>query len=123
MNIIRPPIIGIKPRSINQPLLPISWNLLTPKGKEKTNIVIPIITDNILLGKDGKLNQFLGTLNYAAPEIFLHRPYNGIKVDIFSLGVVLINLVTCKIGFVQANRKDKYYKYIIVKKYKQYCGK
>ena len=71
-------------------------------------------------GKDGKLNQFLGTLNYAAPEIFLHRPYNGIKVDIFSLGVVLINLVTCKIGFVQANRKDKYYKYIIVKKYKQY---
>ena len=73
-------------------------------------------------GKDGsgKLNQFLGTLNYAAPEIFLHRPYNGIKVDIFSLGVVLINLVTCKIGFIQATRKDKYYKYIMVKKYKQY---
>ena len=73
-------------------------------------------------GKDGsgKLDQFLGTLNYAAPEIFLHRPYNGIKVDIFSLGVVLINLVTCKIGFVQATRKDKYYKYIMVKKYGQY---
>ena len=76
-------------------------------------------------GKDGsgKLNQFLGTLNYAAPEIFLHRPYNGIKVDIFSLGVVLINLVTCKIGFVQATRKDKYYKYIMVKKYAQYWEK
>ena len=73
-------------------------------------------------GKDGtgKLTQFLGTLNYAAPEIFLHRPYNGEKADIFSLGVVLINLVTCKIGFVQATRKDKYYKFIMVRNYKKY---
>ena len=73
-------------------------------------------------GKDGsgKLDQFLGTLNYAAPEIFLHRPYNGIKVDIFSLGVVLINLVTCKIGFLQATRRDKYYRYIMIKNYNKY---
>ena len=69
---------------------------------------------------DGKLTQFLGTLNYAAPEIFLHRPYDGVKVDIFALGVVLINLVTCKIGFVQATRKDKYYKYIMIRKFDFY---
>ena len=49
-----------------------------------------------------------------------NRPYNGIKVDIFSLGVVLLNLVTCKIGFLQATRKDKYYKYIMVRKYDKY---
>ena len=69
---------------------------------------------------DKELNQCLGTINYTAPEIFLHRPYNGIKVDIFSLGVVLLNLVTCKIGFLQATRKDKYYKYIMVRKYDKY---
>ena len=73
-------------------------------------------------GKDGsgKLTEFLGTINYASPEIFLHRPYNGVKADIFSLGVVLLNIVTCRIGFVQATRKDKYYKYIMIRKYANY---
>lgn len=75
-----------------------------------------------LNGEDGtgKLKDFLGTQNYAAPEIFLHRPYDGIKVDIFSLGVVLLNLVTCKIGFCQATRLDKYYRCIMAKKYNIY---
>ena len=73
-------------------------------------------------GKDGsgKLTEFLGTVNYASPEIFLHRPYNGVKTDIFSLGVVLLNLVTCRIGFIQATRKDKYYKHIMIRKYDNY---
>ena len=73
-------------------------------------------------GKDGsgKLTEFLGTINYAAPEIFLHRPYNGVKADIFSLGVVLLNLVTCRIGFIQATRKDKYYKHIMIRRYESY---
>ena len=71
----------------------------------------------------GKLTDYLGTLNYAAPEIFLHKPYNGLKADIFSLGVVLINLVTSKIGFIQANRKDKYYKLIIIRNYQAYWNK
>jgi serine/threonine protein kinase len=75
-----------------------------------------------LMGEDGsgKLTEFLGTQNYAAPEIFLHRPYDGVKVDIFSLGVVLLNLVTCKIGFLQATRLDKYYRCIMAKKYNAY---
>lgn len=75
-----------------------------------------------LKGKDGSglLTEYLGTMNYAAPEIFLNRPYKGVKVDIFSLGVVLLNLATCKIGFVQATRKDKYYKNIMVRKYERY---
>ena len=76
-------------------------------------------------GKDGsgKLTDYLGTLNYAAPEIFLHKPYDGVKADIFSLGVVLINLVTSKLGFIQANRNDKYYRYIILKQYEAYWNK
>ncbi len=75
-----------------------------------------------LKGEDGsgKLKDFLGTQNYAAPEIFLHRPYDGVKVDIFSLGVVLLNLVTCKIGFIQATRHDKYYRCIMAKRYNNY---
>ena len=70
-------------------------------------------------GKDGsgKLSDFLGTKNYAAPEIFLNKEYDGIKVDIFSLGVILLNLVTCKIGFVKATLDDKYYKNIIFRNY------
>jgi len=67
-----------------------------------------------------KLDKYLGTKNYAAPEMFSHKPYNGIKADIFSLGVVLINLVTWKIGFISATREDKYYKYIMLKDYKGY---
>lgn len=70
-------------------------------------------------GKDGsgKLSDFLGTKSYAAPEIFLNKEYDGIKVDIFSLGVILLNLVTCKIGFVKATLDDKYYKNIIFRNY------
>ena len=75
-----------------------------------------------LMGEDGsgRLNEFLGTQNYAAPEIFLHRPYDGVKADIFSLGVILLNLVTSKMGFIQATRNDKYYRCIMAKKYNMY---
>jgi len=68
----------------------------------------------------GKLNEFLGTINYAAPEILSGTPYDGLKADIFSLGVILINLVTCKIGFGKATRSDPYYRYIMGKHYGQY---
>ena len=75
-----------------------------------------------LKGKDGSglLDVYCGTPNYAAPELFLHQRYNGVKVDIFSLGVVLLNLVTGKKGFLTAEKTDDYYKYIMAKKYKSY---
>jgi serine/threonine protein kinase len=68
----------------------------------------------------GKLSEFLGTLNYAAPEILSGTPYDGLKADIFSLGVILLNLITCKIGFGEATKKDPYYRYIMGKHYNQY---
>ena len=68
----------------------------------------------------GKLIEPLGTLNYAAPEILLHKPYDGFKADIFSLGVVLLTLVTCKIGFVEATKRDPYYRLIMTKHFSQY---
>ena len=69
---------------------------------------------------DGKLTTPLGTRAYAAPEIFLKKPYNGISSDIFSLGVVLFTLVTCKMPFGQAVRSDKYYRFIMVNQYDKY---
>ena len=66
------------------------------------------------------LDDFLGTKTHAAPEILLHRPYDGFKADIFSLGVVLLTLVTCKIGFIQADIYDPYYRLIMTKHYGQY---
>ena len=45
--------------------------------------------------KPGKKERFPGTLGYKAPELIEHKfPYDGIKADIFSLGVILFTLVT-----------------------------
>ena len=94
--------------------------------------------ENILLEKDfnpkicdfgfatyniGKLSNFLGTENYAAPEILTHNKYDGYKADIFSLGVILFNLVTCKPGFNIAHIKNDLYKLIAIKHYKLYWDK
>ena len=68
----------------------------------------------------GKLTESLGTLNFAAPEILMHKPYDGFKADIFSLGVVLLTLVTCKIGFLEATKRDPYYRLIMTKHFSQY---
>ena len=48
------------------------------------------------MGKDGSgyLKTFLGTFLYMAPEIHAKQPYEGKKVDIFALGVVLFILLT-----------------------------
>ena len=44
--------------------------------------------------KEGELlNEYLGTPQYAAPEIVSHIPYNE-KVDIWATGVILFNMLT-----------------------------
>ena len=79
-------------------------------------------------GKDGsgKLYEYLGSKSYAAPELFFKIPYDGIKVDIYSLGIILMNLATSKSPFKQAIMNDKYYKYIMkgnIKKYWKLASK
>ena len=54
---------------------------------------------------------------YAALEIYKQRLYDGVKIDIFSLGVILFNLVTGKYGFEEAKVKDKLYRLIMLKHY------
>ena len=67
------------------------------------------------LGTDqiGILESFLGTPNYAAPELHLKRPYFGKSEDIFSLGITLFVLVTGCLPFKLAVPNDSLYQYII----------
>ena len=60
----------------------------------------------------GYLKSYLGTPNYAAPEIHLKRPYLGEYADIFSLGVTLFITVTGYLPFVLPIPNDPLYHYI-----------
>ena len=62
------------------------------------------------------LKEYIGTQDHAVPEVLLHKPYDGFKADIFSLGVVLINLTTSKQCFRSASKNDSNYKFIILNK-------
>ena len=66
------------------------------------------------------LEEYLGTKNYACPEILRNRAYDGFKADIFSLGVVLLTLTTCKIGFMEATKYDPFYRLIMTKHFDKY---
>ena len=39
------------------------------------------------------LKSYRGTMTYMAPEIKEGKPYNGMQVDLFSLGVILFIIV------------------------------
>ena len=82
---------------------------------------IPKICDfGFAIRNNGNLFEFLGTERYAAPEILNKKAYDGFKADIFSLGVILINLISCKCGFGKAVQKDAYYNKIMTKFFNQY---
>ena len=59
-----------------------------------------------------RLETFLGTPSYAAPELHLKIPYYGKSEDIFSLGVTLFVLVTGRLPFKLAVPNDRLYQYI-----------
>ena len=50
----------------------------------------------------------VGTINYMAPEITGHAPYEGQPVDVFALGAVLFLLRTAKFAFGESG--DLFYK-------------
>ena len=68
----------------------------------------------------GELDKFIISKNYTAPEVLMLRKYEGDRVDIFSLGVVLFALVNYAFGFGLARPKDKYYRQIMLKKKDNY---
>ena len=68
--------------------------------------------ENETNNKKGKLNTFLGTPNYAAPELHLKIPYYGKSNDIFSLGVTLFVIVTGTLPFKIPLLIDPLYQFI-----------
>ena len=55
----------------------------------------------------------IGTEPFECPEMWKKIKFNGDKADIFSLGVVLIILVSGSYGFLTSKKTDRFYKYII----------
>ena len=68
-------------------------------------------------------NSIVGTPRYICPEIWLSKPYKGIDADIFSLGVVLFNLMTGNFGFELSVERDPFYNLIRRKFDKKYWNK
>ena len=66
------------------------------------------------------LNNYFGTIPYAAPEIIDNIPYDGFLADIFSLGMTLIWLTFGVPGFTKAWKKCKFYQKIILGKKEEY---
>ena len=77
------------------------------------------ITNDVIKEK----KKFVGTLQYMCPQILSKEPYLGIEADIFSLGVVLFNIVTGKFGFGYSLKNDNLYSYIAARSYNSYWNK
>ena len=67
-----------------------------------------------------RIKGIRGTQQYISPEMWEEEEYDGIKSDIFSLGVVLFNLVTGEFGFDEAKARDPNYIYIKMEYYEEY---
>ncbi|XP_028622516.1 putative sperm motility kinase W [Grammomys surdaster] len=52
------------------------------------------------------LEEICGSLLYWAPEILARKPYDGLAVDMWSLGIVLYVLVTGHFPYVEATAED-----------------
>lgn len=63
------------------------------------------------------IDSFLGTENFQSPEILERKLFNGIKSDIFALGVTLFIIYSGEFPFKQARKYDISYQYIIKRKY------
>ena len=70
-----------------------------------------------------KLDTFLGTKSYMAPEILMKTVYDGHKADIFSLGVILFIMAQGTFPFNEATSQDYFYKYMIQGKHDKYFKK
>ena len=82
----------------------------------------PIIIDFVFATNNNvnALNEVIGTIGSASPQIINRQVYNGFKADIFSLGIILFTLVTNRIPFFKASKDDKYYRLIFLRKFNNY---
>jgi len=59
------------------------------------------------------LKTFCGTKTYMAPEIRERKVYDGMKADIFSVGVILFIMIQGTFPFSEAKPDEYYYKYLV----------
>lgn len=62
----------------------------------------------------------MGSPSYVAPEVLEQTVYDGTKVDIFSMGVLLFIVVQGKFPHGTKILKDKYYDMIRNRRYDDY---
>jgi len=76
-------------------------------------------------GRDGSglLKTTLGTFGYMAPEQHLGREYQGEKVDIFALAVILFVMISKHAPFNAAIPKDQLYVSLASKNYEHFWNK
>ena len=55
------------------------------------------------------MEGYYGSPIYMAPEIIEQKPYDGLKADVFSLGIILFTLVLGNFPFSEASCDDKLY--------------
>ena len=67
--------------------------------KTGTTKLIDMGFGNFIMGKDHLLRTFCGSPDYAAPELFLGKPYRGPPADMWSLGVLLYALLSSLLPF------------------------
>lgn len=63
------------------------------------------------------LSSYRGTFTYMAPEIKEGKTYNGLKVDLFSAGVILFILIRGIFPFKEARKEEFFYNMLVQEKY------
>ena len=66
------------------------------------------------------LTDRVGTRHCMSPNIFSNKSYNGEKADIFSLGVILFELVSRAFPFEVARKEDHFYGLIMKRNFPQF---
>ena len=89
-------------------------------NKDFEPIIIDFGFSEKFINPDDDLEGNKGSRCYKCPEMIEKYKFRPVEADIFSLGVVLFNLVTGKPGFFTSNKDDRYYKYIYQKNYEIY---
>jgi serine/threonine protein kinase len=82
-------------------------NILLDKHKKNVKI-IDFGFSNLMKDNSNKLGTFCGSVAYAAPEVLSSRKYDGKKVDIWSLGIILYVMLVGQVPFKSRHVKILY---------------